>query len=620
VTRHRKPDHQPGVELVLEHLKEVRAFDFTGYKRATLGRRIEKRMLEVGVADHESYVEYLEVHPDEFVPLFNTLLINVTSFFRDGDVWEVLRNHSVPDILSRKPDGPIRIWSAGCSTGQEAFSAVMLFAEALGVERTAERLKVYATDIDHEALEQARLAHFGRREVASLPEDLVRKYFEPTPAGEILMPDLRRCVIFGRHDLLVDAPISRVDLLLCRNTLMYFNAEAQGHVVDRLHFSLADGGFLMLGKVEMLLGHNDLFEPIDPKRRVFRKRNVPRSHGRRVALASESPEQPTSTSTDQLLDLAFEHAANAQLILDERDLLVAVNARARTDFAIPPDAIGQPFQDLEISYRPIELRSAVESARAQGGAIKIGNVARWTVSGELSYLDVTVSPLFGDAGATSIAVSFADVTTHRQLQDELEQTHRELEVAYEELQSTNEELETTNEELQSAVEELETTNEELQSTNEELETMNEELASTNEELHAINEELQDRTAQIDQINAYLESVLTSIDAAVIVVDNDLRVRFWNSRSFDMWGLRSEEVEGMPLMGIDIGFPVDQLRNPLLSTVRERQSAETVQAQARTRRGYLVNCTAAVRPLLNAAGEIGGAIVLISESAAALEDH
>jgi two-component system CheB/CheR fusion protein len=424
--------------------------------------------------------------------------------------------------------------------------------------------------------------------------------------------DLRRAVIFGRHDLLQDAPISRVDLLLCRNTLMYSNADVQTRLVQSLHFSLAEGGFPLLGKVEMLLGRGDLFEAVDVKRRLFRKLVPPTLRGRLLAPAGNEAARYPVDAPERIIDAAFEHAADPQLVLDANGILVAVNARARTMFGIPAQVVGRPFQDHELSYRPVELRSSIDQARLEGRAVRLSEVPRWTPSGELTVLDIGIAPLALDGEHLGVTLSFIDVTRHRQLQEELEQTHRELEVAYEELQSANEELETTNEELQSTIEELETTNEELQSTNEELETMNEELSSTNEELHAINGELRDRTTEVDQVNSYLESILTGLHASVIVVDNDLLVRVWNGRSFDMWGARREEVEGRPFLSLDIGFPVEVLRDRLYATLKGDAPDGSAISEATTRRGHRARFLSRVKPLTGTAGKVEGAIVIIEQ--------
>jgi two-component system, chemotaxis family, CheB/CheR fusion protein len=258
-------------EPLLEHLRHSRGFDFTAYKRTTLTRRIVKRMETAGVTGVDRYREFLDTHPDEFKALFNTILINVTSFFRDRDVWDALRDDVLPQLIAaREPGEPIRIWSAGCASGQEPYSVVVLLAEALGIDAVRERVKVYATDVDEEALAEARRAVFTETQLADVPAALAAKYFEGDGDRYALHRELRRCVIFGRHDLIQDAPISRVDLLLCRNTLMYFNADAQARITARFYLSVKPAGVLVLGPAEMLFSYVGMFKPVDLKRRIFR--------------------------------------------------------------------------------------------------------------------------------------------------------------------------------------------------------------------------------------------------------------------------------------------------------------------------------------------------------------
>jgi two-component system CheB/CheR fusion protein len=218
----------PEFERLLTHLKNTRGFDFTSYKRATLSRRIEKRLSAVGVDTYRSYLDYLEVHQDEFTHLFNSILINVTSFFRDPETFDYLRTVVVPKVIAASAGGDIRIWSAGCASGEECYSVAILFAEAMGTEPFRERVKIYATDVDEEALTTARQAVYSDRQIEGVPDDLRTKYFDRQNGRWLFKKDLRRSVIFGRHDLLDDAPISRVDLLLCRNTHMYFKPRSAG--------------------------------------------------------------------------------------------------------------------------------------------------------------------------------------------------------------------------------------------------------------------------------------------------------------------------------------------------------------------------------------------------------
>ena len=269
------PGEDARFENLLVFLQQQRGFDFTGYKRPSLMRRVTRRLQSLGLAGFDAYIEYLEAHPDEFARLFNTILINVTSFFRDPHAWDWIAQKVVPEILrSKGPHDPVRVWSAGCASGEEAYSIAMLLAEAAGAEAFRERVKVYATDADEQALAQARLATYSARQVEDVPEPLRERYFEPSHARYVFRGDLRRSVIFGRHDLVSEAPISRLDLIICRNTLMYFNAETQARVLNRFHFALngaagAPPGYLFLGRAEMMLAQGHLFAAQDFKCRVF---------------------------------------------------------------------------------------------------------------------------------------------------------------------------------------------------------------------------------------------------------------------------------------------------------------------------------------------------------------
>src|SRR5438309_1267180 len=262
----------PGLDSLLEFVRESRGFDFTGYKRSSIQRRVAKRMSDVGVGSYDEYIDYLQLHGDEFAQLFNTLLINVTSFFRDPQTWEYMAEEVLPGLVAaRNPDAPLRVWCPGCASGEEPYTAAMVLARVLGDEAFKARVKIYATDVDEEALDYARLGAYLPRQIEDVPAEALERYFERTDQRYVFRKDLRRSVIFGRNDLVQDAPISRIDLLVCRNTLMYFTAETQGQILRRFHFGLDDLGVLLLGRSEMLITHADLFAPLELKWRVFRK-------------------------------------------------------------------------------------------------------------------------------------------------------------------------------------------------------------------------------------------------------------------------------------------------------------------------------------------------------------
>ncbi|HKE64574.1 MAG TPA: CheR family methyltransferase [Micromonosporaceae bacterium] len=584
-------------EALLQYLKEARGFDFTGYKRSSLMRRVGRRMSMVGVGTYQDYLDYLQVHPDEFTGLFNTILINVTGFFRDAEAWSYLRDEVMgPMIGVKPPDWPIRVWSAGCASGEEAYSLAIMLAEMLGIDEFRQRVKIYATDVDEDALTHARHATYAERATRVIPADLVERYFESTGAGYVFRKDLRRSVIFGRNDLVQDAPISRIDLLLCRNTLMYFNAETQQRILSRFHFALSPSGVLFLGRAEMLLSHTGMFVPVDLKRRVFRC--VPRQASSNGVSAAEIPAVPVRSeprALDNLRSEAFVASPVATIVVTSDGLVALANRQAESLFGVSSRDVGRPFRDLDVSYRPVELRRHIEQAQLDRRTVVVSDV-EFLHGSEPMFLNVQVSPLVHtDGSLLGVSLIFHDVTTSRRLQQELEMTNRELESAYEELQSTNEELETTNEELQSTVEELETTNEELQSTNEELETMNEELQSTNDELQSINDQLRESTTQLDDSNAFLQTVLTSLRAGVAVVNRELQVLVWTGPAENLWGLRRDEAIGQHFLNLDIGLPVDRLRPVLREVFVDGGGIHEMRVPAVNRRGrnvvVRVTCTA-----------------------------
>src|SRR5262249_7157084 len=302
----------------------------------------------------------------------------------------------LPDLM--KDGGPIRVWSAGCASGQEAYSAAIVLAETLGIDEFRNRVKIYATDVDEEALAESRRAIYNARQVSDLPSDFVAKYFDRN-GGELYSfnRDLRRSVIFGRHDLIQDAPISRVDLLLCRNTLMYFNSEAQARIMARFYFSVNPGGHLILGRAEMLFSHAAMFQPVDLKRRIFK--TIPRVHHRdRLLLLAQSRREdivPQYSNHSRLRDAACEMSPAAQIVLDVPGVLVAANSAARRQFNLSESDVGTPLQDLEVSYRPAELRNLIDRSRQERREIVQRGIA-WEQGGAVRFLDVVVVPLFDD--------------------------------------------------------------------------------------------------------------------------------------------------------------------------------------------------------------------------------
>src|SRR5215472_15500414 len=352
-------------EALLEYLKGTRGFDFTAYKRSSLMRRNQKRQQAVSMDSYDGYQAYLETHQDEFGLLFNTILINVTSFFRDPEAWDFIAADIIPRIVSTsRPEAAIRVWSAGCASGEEAYSIAMLLAEHLGIEQFRRRVKIYASDVDEDALSQARHAIYTTQQVQGIAPHLLDRYFERIEERYLFHKEVRRSIIFGRHDLVQDAPISRVNLLLCRNTLMYFTRDSQAKVLSRFHFALRNGGFLFMGRAELLLTHGELFTPVELKHRIFSK-TVSKDPREMIPLTERAEEGAQMPNDERLKVLSLETDPVARLVVRADGILNFANGRSRTLFRLTNQDLGKRLQDLEVSYRPVELRSLIQEATAQ---------------------------------------------------------------------------------------------------------------------------------------------------------------------------------------------------------------------------------------------------------------
>ena len=413
-------------EALIEYLRDTRGFDFTGYKRASLIRRVALRCSELGIDSFRAYLDYLQVHTEEFATLFNKILINVTEFFRDKDSWDYLAKNIVPRVVAKS--GDIRVWSTGTSSGEEAYSAAVLLCEALGEESFVDRVKIYATDVDEEALSKAR-AGYASRELESLDEDLRSRYFERQGDRFMFRAALRRAIIFGRHDLTQDAPISRLDLLICRNTLIYFTAEAQGRILARFHYALNDDGYLFLGRAEMLLTHTALFTPVDLKERIFSKVATLHLQERLVLLAQSGSAEATNHVARQLRvrELTTEGTPYPQVVVDATGVVISANQSARKLFEIAPADLGRSLKDLELSYKPIDLRTPIDRVTRERRPTSTSGVEIKRADGTPGLFDIHVAPLIDDdSSLVGVAINFVDVTSAMHLRSELERLSQEL--------------------------------------------------------------------------------------------------------------------------------------------------------------------------------------------------
>src|SRR6266404_671586 len=540
---------------LLHELAQQRGFDFRGYKRTTLERRFRRRMFQLSLGTYGEYRDYIRKHADENNKLLNTILINVTEFFRDPPAWEIIRHEILPSLLkSLKPGHSFRVWSAGCASGEEPYCMAMLLAEHFGPRMEEYDVKIYATDIDEDALTTGRRGEYSAEALRRVRPEWREKYFhgkEPLRVNR----EIRRLAIFGRSNLAHDAPISHVNLLICRNVLIYFDSELQRRILSQFHYALDPGGIMFLGKSESQLTNSSQFRRINARWRIFKRMTGDDVTDNAVVLAEPraSRKQPVSQDKEDLEGMRLqsrnllESLRVGVFVLGPDDSIIQNNSAALSLCGLAPaDLSGKRLQDTDVSMRIPDLGPHLQASRINNESARFE--ARIKTASAERLLEIVIRPIVSERGQRNGTFVYVDDITVR---EKLRMTVEELESTGTELQSANEELETTNEELQSTNEELETTNEELQSTNEELETTNEELQSLNEELETTNQELEERTKELDQVNDVYLQTLQEIRLPVMLVSQERYIEFWNTGALRVFGFKSKPpvdltIEQLPL--------------------------------------------------------------------------
>ena len=538
--------------------------DFTGYKPATLKRRILRRMALHDLERWEEYVDYLQTHPLELDELERDLLINVTSFFRDSATFETLERQILPAIIDRQaPSEGIRIWVAGCSTGEEAYSIGICLLECLAERDLQIPIQIFATDISESAIDRARLGIYKPGMMTGVSADRLRRFFVEIEGGYQIGKAVRELCVFAKQNLIADPPFSQLDLISCRNVMIYLGAPLQKRLIPIFHYALRSDGFLMLGTSESIGNFADLFASIDKRSKIYDRKAAPRSPYLRFnssdrALEKVKPMMPNDDDNRSNLDL--QQAAD-RLVLDRYapvgvtidDDLNIVQFRGQTGAYLEP-AAGKPSFNLFKMVKPellVELRAAVHQAKQQQEIVRQVGIQLQTVAGS-KQIDIEVIPfqvgtanksyllvLFQESNApiaTPPTMSRADPANITLAAPDYLRLQQELATNREYLQAIIEEQESTNQAFQVANEEILSSNEELQSTNEELETSQEELQATNEELHTINEELNSRNSELGQLNNDLQNLLSSINIPILMLDGELRIRRFTSLAQQLFNL------------------------------------------------------------------------------------
>ncbi len=548
-------------------LRNTTGNDFHGYKRNTFFRRVQRRMQVVQIADIADYIERLRSDREEIQHLFQDLLIGVTQFFRDPQEFEVLERE-LPRLFDGKgPDDQLRVWVLGCATGEEAYSLAILLREHMSGLESPPYVQIFATDLDARALSVARTGRYADSIAEHVRPDRLARWFVKEGDTYFVVKELREMCIFSPHNVVKDAPFSRIDLLSCRNLLIYLNADLQNRVIPIFHFSLRPGGILFLGSSENVTRHHKLFAPVDRKNRVFRRLETatrilpdfPLSPRVRSVERPDSPPplaprgSPLSGMVSRRAEAVAERYAPAYVVLDEQYEILHFSGRTGRYLEPNPGAATLALLNLVHRDLRLDLRSALHRATHDGVRIETPSVPVHR-DGEAYGVKLIVEPIGGsDNGALLVLFQesgalpeTAPGNGERLANDEhVQRLEAELRITKERLQATIEELESTNEELKSSNEEYQSINEELQSANEELETSKEELQSVNEELQTVNGELAHRVSELARANSDLKNLLESTQIATLFLDNDLRVRNFTPAATDIFHLLETDV-GRPI--------------------------------------------------------------------------
>lgn len=579
---------------IADILRNKTGNDFHGYKQNTFLRRIQRRMQVVQIDEIPAYVEFLRNDKDEAQNLFNDLLIGVTEYFRDKREFEVLETQVIPKIFENKSAGQqVRIWVLGCATGEEAYSIGILLREHAATLDSAPQVQIFATDIDGRALATARVGRYRLSIEETMSPERLARWFVREGDTYCVVKELREMCIFSQHNVIKDAPFSKLDLVSCRNLLIYLNADYQNRVIPLFHFALLPNRFLFLGNSENVTRHPKLFAPVDRRARIFKKLDTGTRFPPDFPISAASSrlsvevQPPRSFGQDVGLERRAQRVAEryapAYLITD--DNFHILHFSGRTGRYIDPtagtatlDLLGLVHRDLRLELRTALGRAAETNEPISAEQVPLG------VDGHRMLVDIMVEPIpDGAGGHRNYLVLFKDGPVRPVENDEtnpnalvksehVERLESELRATRERLQATIEELESTNEELKSSNEEYQSLNEELQSANEELETSREELQSVNEELTTVNGELAHRVQELTRASSDLKNFLESTQIATVFLDNDLKVMNFTPAITQILHLVETDV-GRPISHIKARIEIDELYEDVRHVLRTLASAE-----------------------------------------------
>ncbi|MGE3538806.1 MAG: CheR family methyltransferase [Candidatus Tectimicrobiota bacterium] len=558
-------------DQILQLLLARTGHDFSGYKPSTILRRLDRRMRIVQMESLSTYLDYLRDHPYEAQVLLKDLLISVTTFFRDSDAFEVLRTQAIPQLFAGKgSNDEVRVWVPGCATGEEAYSIAILLLEQVDTQRPRPHLQVFASDLDEEALTYAREGLYPDAIATDVSDGRLQQFFTQEGAYYRVKEDLRDIILFAPHNLLKDPPFSRLDLISCRNVLIYLQRPIQEKVAALLHYALNPEGYLFLGNAESLEGVSNLFDSVDKTARLYRRASLPAT-GRRhlpdlplgMATAGRLPlprvravSAPQVLSEAELHRQALEDHAPPSLLVDAEATIIHVSETANRYLQFPPGVPSPNLYRVALPALRLELRAALYRALERREAT-FSPLVPVEIQGQQRLVQIYVAPVprglalslalvvFTEAAAPAPGSLPTEASHSSDVEGQLRHLEEELETTKAQLRATIESAETQQEELKAANEELQSINEEYRSTLEELETSKEELQSINEELKTVNQELQERLKEISQANNDFQNLIAATEVATLFVDRQLRIKLYTPPLLRLFNILPVD-QGRPL--------------------------------------------------------------------------
>jgi len=599
------------VQKILMLLRSQTGHDFSLYKKSTVIRRIDRRIAFHQLPDYGQYVNYLRENPKEIEILFNELLIGVTKFFRDAPAFDSLKRKLENLIQHKKDTDPIRVWVAGCSTGEEAYSIAILLIESLDVapSKKLPKIQIFATDLDLDAIEQARRGNYHENIAADVSPKRLERFFVKSEQGYTVKKELREMIVFAQHNLIKDAPFTRVDLISCRNVMIYLTGELQKKIIPIFHYSLNARGIMFMGPAETIGGFTDMFLIIDPKWKIFERKDGSASSSKMIDFPFHVTHHPVSMSrleetqtasakisaADTFNKVLLENFTPTALLINEKGDILYTNGKSSNHMQLPR---GEAVMNIHKMVRE-ELRyvlgNVIHQARNQKVMVSINDVK--LTDGKASRLvDLYAEDLreMGLPGLMLVVIEDKGLTkknSHprgekdagdRQVIQDLE---KELAYTKQQLHSTIEQMETSLEELKSSNEELQSTNEELQSTNEESLTTKEEMQSLNEELMTVNSQYESKAEELNRLTNDMKNLLDATEIGTVFLNNDLEILRYTPQIKKLFNIIPADV-GRPLSDIVSNFDFGQLKDTIKEVI-DRLATNTIEVRTKTNDWYTV---------------------------------